>query len=97
LLSLNARISDHDLSSRIKNTIKWLQKNYEVRVLISGSSTDANNNEIINKIINNIQSNTTNYGKISQKSNKGGNMKFKITPIPNNVGSDEKSDERQSA
>lgn len=40
LLLLNSRISEHDLESRIKKISQWLTKRYEVRIVISGDSTN---------------------------------------------------------
>lgn len=77
LLSLGGRISEHDLNSKIQTTIKWLQKQYEVRVVISGDSGD---NEKSEKIYNAIEKQILDYGKIVQKRNKENNLRFQIIP-----------------
>lgn len=40
LLMLNANISTHDLETNIKKVVKWISKQYEVRVVISGDSSN---------------------------------------------------------
>lgn len=35
LLTLSAKISDHDLRSKTKNIVKWLDKRHEVRIVIN--------------------------------------------------------------
>lgn len=40
LLLINSRITEHDLESRIKNIIRWLNKKYEIRVVLSGDSSN---------------------------------------------------------
>lgn len=40
LLLLNAKISEHDLESRIKNLLKWILKKYEIRVVINGDPSN---------------------------------------------------------
>lgn len=43
LLLLTSRITEHDLNARIKKTLQWLSKRYEVRVVISGNSEETEN------------------------------------------------------
>lgn len=37
ILSISSKIAEHDLSSKLKNVKKWLEKNYEVKVTVSGA------------------------------------------------------------
>lgn len=82
-LSIGARITDHDLASRLKNIVKWLNKRHEVRILIQGSvgSSDEGNAERIVKAIEKTVKEPETLGKIVQKRQKGGHIKFSILPI----------------
>ena len=63
---------------QIATTIKWLQKLYEVRVVITAGSQDGQKSE---KIIGALESKTKEIGKIVQKRNKEGTLRFSIMPI----------------
>lgn len=41
LLLINSKISEHDLESRMKNILKWINKKYEIRVVVSGDNVDS--------------------------------------------------------
>lgn len=41
LVSMSSKIEDNDLNSKIKNMIKWLGKQYEVRIVISDERGEA--------------------------------------------------------
>lgn len=38
ILLINSRITQHDLETQLRKAIKWLQKMYEVRVVINGAN-----------------------------------------------------------
>lgn len=38
LLNINAKITEHDLEPKIKHILKWLEKEYSVRIVISGDA-----------------------------------------------------------
>ncbi|XP_023168727.1 translation initiation factor IF-3, mitochondrial isoform X1 [Drosophila hydei] len=82
-LSIGARMADHDLSSRLKNIIKWLNKRHEVRILIQGSvnGADEGNAERIVKAIEMTIKEPQVIGKIVQKRQKGSYIKFNIIPL----------------
>ncbi|XP_068145956.1 translation initiation factor IF-3, mitochondrial [Drosophila tropicalis] len=83
-LTIGARITDHDLSSRLKNIVKWLGKKHEVRILIQGAGgpTDADGNaERLVKAIEQTIKEPHVIGKIVQKRSKGSMIKFSILPV----------------
>ncbi|KAM8711996.1 hypothetical protein ACLKA7_012504 [Drosophila subpalustris] len=82
-LSIGARITDHDLASRLKNIAKWLTKRHEVRILIQGSASgaDADSAERIVKTIEATIKEPQIIGKIVQKRHKGSFIKFSILPV----------------
>ncbi|XP_075213000.1 mitochondrial translation initiation factor 3 [Lycorma delicatula] len=75
LVSLSTKISDNDLNSKIKNMIKWLDKHYEVRVVISNDKGEAEN--IYNKVAEGVKES----GKIVQKRQKGPDLRFQIVAL----------------
>lgn len=77
LLLLNAKISEHDIESRIKNIVKWITKKYEIRVVING---DASNMEPSEKLYNIIEDRIKTDGRLLQKRVKGNELKFQILP-----------------
>ncbi|XP_062129349.1 translation initiation factor IF-3, mitochondrial [Drosophila sulfurigaster albostrigata] len=82
-LTIGARITEHDLASRLKNIIKWLNKQHEVRILIQGNSSgadDGNAERIVKSIEATIKEPNV-IGKIVQKRQKGGFIKFSIIPV----------------
>ncbi|EDW60566.2 translation initiation factor IF-3 [Drosophila virilis] len=82
-LTIGARITDHDLASRLKNITKWLNKRHEVRILIQGnaSGADEGNAERIVKTIEATIKEPQILGKIVQKRQKGSFIKFSIMPV----------------
>ncbi|XP_075165997.1 mitochondrial translation initiation factor 3 [Haematobia irritans] len=80
-LNIGSRISEHDLSSRLKNISKWLEKRHEVRILIQGTEGDMANSEKIFKTIEEFVKSPEIIGKIVQKRNKGSVIKFNILPV----------------
>lgn len=77
LLPLTTKIGQHDLNARLKNISKWLEKNYEVRVVISAEDSDQTKSE---KIYDEIATHLKNEGRIVQKRFKGSDLKFQILP-----------------
>lgn len=81
-LNIGSRIAEHDLSSRLKNISKWLNKQHEVRILIQGNSEqDLGNCEKIFKTIEETIKTPQVIGKIVQKRTKGTIVKFNILPV----------------
>lgn len=82
-LSIGARITDHDLASRLKNITKWLNKRHEVRILIQGNASGADEGkaERIVKTIETTIKEPQIIGKIVQKRQKGAFIKFSILPV----------------
>ncbi|ALC41846.1 CG13163 [Drosophila busckii] len=81
-LTIGARMTDHDLASRLKNITKWLNKRHEVRILIQGnlSGADESNAERIVKAIEQTIKEPQVIGKIVQKRHKNSFIKFSILP-----------------
>ncbi|KAH8401041.1 hypothetical protein KR009_002603 [Drosophila setifemur] len=82
-LTIGARITEHDLSSRLKNIVKWLAKRHEVRVLIQGGSSGSDDSKaegIVKSIEQTIKEPQV-IGKIVQKRSKGSLIKFSIMPV----------------
>lgn len=78
LLTLNSKISTHDLNSKISKTVKWIEKLHEVRVSIAGNETDGQKND---KIIEAIEEGVKPVGgRLLQKRVKDGVVKFTIMP-----------------
>lgn len=46
ILSIAGNISSHDLDSKCKHILKWIEKNHEVKITISGSTS--RNNSVCN-------------------------------------------------
>ncbi|PNF39715.1 hypothetical protein B7P43_G05645 [Cryptotermes secundus] len=78
LLTLSHRITPHDLSSKLKNVTKWLSKTYEVRVVING---DSNNMKCAEQVYDMIAESMKTEGRIVQKRQKGGDLRFQILPL----------------
>ncbi|XP_014288058.1 translation initiation factor IF-3, mitochondrial [Halyomorpha halys] len=76
ILSIADNISLHDLESKCKNILKWLEKNYEVKITISGSTTKTNGETIFKEIEQKIKE----HGRILQKRGSGNDIKFQIIP-----------------
>ncbi|XP_039483903.1 translation initiation factor IF-3 [Drosophila santomea] len=82
-LTIGARITEHDLSSRLKNIVKWLAKRHEVRILIQGnaSGADESSAERIVKAIEQTIKEPQLIGKIVQRRSKSAFIKFTIIPV----------------
>lgn len=78
MLSLNNKIAEHDLQSRLKHIEKWLTKAHKVVVVISGSTSDLATSE---KIVKQMEEVAQGKGRIVQKRTKGSEIRFQIMPI----------------
>lgn len=78
LLTLNSKISEHDLQSKIAKTVKWVEKLHEVRVSIAGDENDKQKNDAIILAIEEGVKPVA--GRILQKRVKDGVVKFTIMP-----------------
>jgi len=78
LLTLNSKISEHDLDSKISKCIKWIEKLHEVRVVISGDESEMQKSEKIFGVIE--EKMKLCEGRILQKRSKNGVVKFSIMP-----------------
>lgn len=78
LLTLSNKIAEHDLGSKIAKCVKWIEKNHEIRVSISGDESEKQKTE---KIIATIEEGMKPVsGRILQKRSKDGIVKFSIMP-----------------
>lgn len=78
LLTLNNKISEHDLNSKLAKCVKWVEKLHEVRVVVSGNESDIQKTEKVVSIIEEQMSAVN--AKILQKRVKDGIVKFSIMP-----------------
>ncbi|EAT40378.1 AAEL007885-PA [Aedes aegypti] len=79
LLTVSARITEHDLLSKIHNVQKWLNKQYEVRVIVSGDGDKAKQESVASAFENHVKD----LGRIVQKRFRDNDMRFQILPILN--------------
>lgn len=79
MLSLNNKIAEHDLQSRLKHIQKWLAKEHKVIVVISGTISDLSTSENIFKQMEEV---SLGMGRIIQKRTKGSEIRFQILPTP---------------
>ncbi|XP_050080865.1 translation initiation factor IF-3 [Anopheles maculipalpis] len=78
LLTISARIAEHDLASKIQNVLKWLNKSYEVRVVVTGDG--AGNKAKQEDIAQRFEACVKDTGKIVQKRLRENDLRFNITP-----------------
>ncbi|XP_045492390.1 translation initiation factor IF-3, mitochondrial-like [Colias croceus] len=92
LLTLSARIAEHDLMTRVKKIGKLLEKQYEVKVVVSGGEKedDAHYERIYSIMEKNLQSTS----KIVQKRIKGNTLRFQFLPL--RQSSDDGNDSQSS-
>lgn len=79
LLSISARITEHDLLSKIHNVQKWLNKHYEVRVVVAGDGDKSKQEAIADT----FEKHTKDGGRIVQKRIKDSTLRFQILPVNN--------------
>ncbi|KAG7305712.1 hypothetical protein JYU34_009838 [Plutella xylostella] len=87
LLTLSTRIGEHDLMTSVKKMLKLLEKQYEVRVVITGEGQESAASE---KVYSLIEKNVKDSGKIVQKRTKGNTLRFQL--LPSKVMSTQASD-----
>uniref|UniRef100_A0A0A9WZW2 Translation initiation factor IF-3, mitochondrial n=2 Tax=Lygus hesperus TaxID=30085 RepID=A0A0A9WZW2_LYGHE len=78
LLALNSKIEVHDLESKIHKMVGWLEKNFEVRVTISGNKPE--DGVMAEKVFKRIESIVGSQGRILQKRSSGNDVKFQVVP-----------------
>ncbi|XP_059487380.1 uncharacterized protein LOC132203548 [Neocloeon triangulifer] len=74
-MAMNAKIGFHDLESKIKQAIKWTEKQAETRVTITG---DEDGTEKVFQTF--VKGLASTGARFLQKRFKGGNLKFTIAP-----------------
>nr|XP_019565523.2 LOW QUALITY PROTEIN: uncharacterized protein LOC109433539 [Aedes albopictus] len=79
LLTISARITEHDLLSKIHNVQKWLNKHYEVRVIVSGDGDKSKQETVASA----FESHVKDIGRIVQKRFRENDMRFQILPVAN--------------
>ncbi|XP_046487278.1 translation initiation factor IF-3, mitochondrial [Neodiprion pinetum] len=77
IAGITAKIADHDLDSKMRNFVKWLNKRHEVRVTITADG----NLQAAEKIYEVIVAGTNHAGKAVQKRVKEGTVKFQLVPL----------------
>uniref|UniRef100_A0A182PBT1 Translation initiation factor 3 N-terminal domain-containing protein n=1 Tax=Anopheles epiroticus TaxID=199890 RepID=A0A182PBT1_9DIPT len=78
LLTISARIAEHDLASKIQNVLKWLNKSYEVRIVVTGDG--AGNKAKQEDIAQRFEASVKDAGKIVQKRLRDNDLRFNILP-----------------
>lgn len=78
LLSVSTRIASHDLQAKAKLASKWIQKNYEVRVIIT---RDGAENTKLDQISKEIEKITEKDGRIVQKRVSNNDIRFSVLPL----------------
>ncbi|XP_045526250.1 translation initiation factor IF-3, mitochondrial-like [Pieris brassicae] len=94
LLTLSSRIAEHDLMTRIKKIGKLLEKQFEVRVVITGEESETNSN--YDKIYSTIERNLQSNGNLVQKRQKGSALKFQVLPLRKSSSKDSSSNKNDS-
>ncbi|ETN57749.1 translation initiation factor-3 [Anopheles darlingi] len=79
LLTISARIAEHDLVSKIQNVQKWLTKSYEVRVVVTGDGAGSKGKQ--EDIAQRFETNVKECGKIVQKRLRDNDLRFNILPV----------------
>lgn len=78
LLNIGAKIASHDLIAKLKLVQKWVQKSYEVRVIITKDGGEVNKMEQIAKEIEKVASQD---GRVVQKRNSSVDVRLSILPV----------------
>lgn len=78
LLSVGSKIASHDLAAKLKLVQKWVQKAYEVRVIITKDGGEVNKMEQIAK---EIEKAASQDGRVVQKRSSGVDVRFSILPV----------------
>uniref|UniRef100_S4P9A2 Translation initiation factor-3 (IF3) n=1 Tax=Pararge aegeria TaxID=116150 RepID=S4P9A2_9NEOP len=96
LITLSSRIAEHDLLTGVKKMAKLLEKQYEVKVVISGNENEETKAEKIYSI---IEKNLKSVGLLVQKRSKGNNLRFQLLPLkdsPNQSNSDNSNSDKNN-
>ncbi|CAH1370019.1 translation initiation factor IF-3, mitochondrial [Tenebrio molitor] len=80
VLLINSKIAHHDLETQLRKALKWIKKNFEVRVIISGASGNVETSEKVYSAIDQYFKAEEVDAKLVQKRNKGADIKFQIIP-----------------
>ncbi|XP_055597192.1 translation initiation factor IF-3 [Uranotaenia lowii] len=76
LLTISAKITEHDLGSKVQNVLKWLKKSYEVRIIISGDGDKSKQESVAAQ----LETSTKEMGKVVQKRFRDNDLRFSILP-----------------
>ncbi|KAL1114961.1 hypothetical protein AAG570_007784 [Ranatra chinensis] len=82
IMTFSNKISDHDLSFKLRQIAKWLEKNYEVQITISGVEPKDPSTEELFKKMELILKDT---GRIIQKRHSGNDIKCQVIPPKQNT------------
>ncbi|XP_058066668.1 translation initiation factor IF-3 [Anopheles bellator] len=78
VLTISARIAEHDLVSKMQNVQRWLNKSFEVRVVVTADG--AANKAKLEDIVSRFETSVKECGKIVQKRLRDNDMRFNILP-----------------
>ncbi|KPJ16948.1 hypothetical protein RR48_13804 [Papilio machaon] len=95
LITLTNRIAENDLMTSVKKMIKLLDKQFEVKVVVTGPDSEAMEN--LDKICSVIEKNTKSSGKIVQKRNKGNSLRFQLIPVRDKSSQNGNDDSNQNS
>ncbi|XP_071452763.1 translation initiation factor IF-3 [Hetaerina americana] len=84
LVTFSSRISDHDIQSKVKMMDKWLSKNYEVRVVISGDSNDP---KAVEEVYKTLESRMKETARFLQKRQVNADIRFNVKSLPESKSS----------
>lgn len=90
LLTVSSKIASHDLLAKANLAAKWVQKNYEVRVIIS---RDGAENSKMEQIAKDIEAVAEKGGRIVQKRVSGSDIRFSMLPLKKEGDATESEDD----
>ncbi|XP_023946971.1 translation initiation factor IF-3, mitochondrial [Bicyclus anynana] len=93
LMTLSSKIAEHDLLTSVKKMAKLVEKQYEVRVVISGNE---NEDMKLDRIYSIIEKNLKSAAQLVQKRNKGNNLRFQLLPLKDSTNQRNQSTSDQS-
>ncbi|XP_065215840.1 uncharacterized protein mIF3 [Planococcus citri] len=85
ILMMSCRITENDLLMKMHNAEKWLRKNFEVRVTISGPDKSLEEQE---NVFAEFEKRFKEKAKFVQKRTKGGDLKFQLMPLKDALNED---------
>lgn len=77
VLIVGDNISEHDIITQTNKIRKWIQKRYEVRIVINGNSSNMDKAE---KVYSLLESTLQSDVRFLQKRTKGSDIKFQVVP-----------------